>query len=115
MKFDWNMPFKTKDGLPARLLGVVKSVTRLTHMVAVDRGREECVNSYTSDGAFWADGSTCPSDLVNVKTGYINVYHVGQNSYYYTTLEDALDARGGCGADGMTFEITEDGSSRLVK
>ena len=65
---DWTKPLQTRDGKPARLLGLLKGRPILSHIVAVpdetDESRE-CLCIRCNDGSA-SLGCTSPHDIINV-------------------------------------------------
>lgn len=65
--FDWNKPFRCKNGKPARLIGDVDSPA-YPKAVAVRFGNAEQLHSYTAEGFYYADNTESVYDLVNIET-----------------------------------------------
>ena len=104
MAVDWTKPIQTRDGRPARLLGVLKGI-RVGHVVAYEKDTSEFVLFRQSDGHSMFDVDS-PSDIINVPpepkrfVRWVNVY---SNQDLITVHYDrvradssALGSRSGC-------------------
>lgn len=66
-KFDYEKPFKTTRGYPARLLGPIKGGKIV---IAEEREGHEVVSIFNEDGTNPGDGDR----LVNLKTVWVSIY-----------------------------------------
>ena len=107
MTVDWTKPIQTRDGRPARLLGVLKGRPFTSHVVALPEESDtsrECLMIRNSDGSA-SMGCTHPLDIINVPpeprkfVRWCNVYPQDVITMYYDRVRAdsaALGSRTGC-------------------
>lgn len=79
-KFDWNKPFRTRDGGKAELLRKLNKHSLFQYVVLLtDKNGKEDVGHYTESGKLYASTDS-PFDLINIpekQKMWVNVYPDG--------------------------------------
>lgn len=83
-QLDWTKPIQTREGNPARLLGVYNSTNEFNHVVAVrDHTGHETSYKVTKWGSYYGGGTQCEENILNVPPkmkkieGFVNIYRGG--------------------------------------
>ena len=93
MTVDWTKPIQTRNGRPARLLGVLDS-SGINHIVAVRIGEFELMREHLCDGKA-ASGLGAHNDIINVPpepkrfVRWVNLYANGEAGYPFATRAEA--------------------------
>lgn len=102
---DWDKPIQTRDGQPARHLGVYSPNEKAYHAIVIGKpGAEQlCV---VRSGGQCSDGTEGPLDIINVPpakltgTFWVNVYECADGMAYagsgFDTRADADQCASGC-------------------
>ena len=112
MSFDFNKPFRTRNGLQARLLGILESnLTNYPVIVAVkdEEGNEEVV-TISRDGKY-STADSSEYDLFHAVETFVNIYPAVGSSHSYQTREEAEAYRG---TNGFTVRLDSLGNVEVI-